>query len=51
MSTADKHCVKRYQVLYMITFLKCLVSLMMAPYTSAETCCSKTSEHKKYCYD
>jgi len=29
------------KVVYM-TFLLCLVSLMMGLYTSAETCCSKT---------
>jgi hypothetical protein len=30
----------------MITFLHYLVSLMMVPYTYAETCCGKTFKHK-----
>jgi hypothetical protein len=29
----------------------CLVSLMMAPYTRAETCFIKTLQHKNSCYD
>jgi len=35
----------------MIAFLEYLVSAMMAHYIWAETCCSKTLQHKKSCCD
>ena len=35
----------------MTAFLECFGSPMMAPYTRAETCFSKTLQHKKSCCD